>query len=141
MQPPSLTPVFKIHKPSKLCPSNYKFVRSEPSTNEINYTNMLFGHSYENLEILSLEAYLRAAIRPKKSPTRHIGILTRRSSLDTPVALSVPSSATLQIRGIWPLFNQTPTLTCLLDFRPRLYAPKNASSSSNDIINTLSSAV
>ena len=42
----------------------------------------------KNQEIWSLEAYLRAAISFEKSPTRHIKILTHKSSLDTSAALS-----------------------------------------------------
>ena len=138
MKPPSLTPMFKIHKPSKLCPSNHRFVQSEPSTNETNYTNMLLGPPYEkprNLVTRSLPTCHNQLRKISHTPHQN----SHSQIFIGHICCPVPSFANLQIRGIQPLFNQTRTLTCLLDFWPRLYAPKNASSSSDDIINTSSS--
>lgn len=43
MQPPLLTPLSKIHKPRKLCPSNHRSVQIEPLPVETNHIDVLHG--------------------------------------------------------------------------------------------------
>lgn len=95
MQPLSLTPVFKIHKPSKLCPFNNRSMQSEPLTNETNYIDVLLGPLNEkprNLVTRSLHTCHNCLQKISHAPHRN---LTRRSSLDTLVALLVPLSTNL----------------------------------------------
>ena len=67
----------------------------------------------------------RAAVSPGISLTRHIGILTGRSSLVTRVALSASSSTDLQNLRFWPPFDLKRATTRLPSFELFLHAPVN----------------
>ena len=76
-------------------------------------------------------APLHAAVSFGISPTRHIGILTGKSSLVTCVALLASSSTDLQNLRFWHPFDLTCVTTRLPSFGLLLHAPANIARSNH----------